>query len=148
MPSSLPDTPRHSSSDGSQTAASSTSSTIPKDTGFHGTVCVEVSNRHELDRTEMSAQNPRRDLSQFFFCTLMLLSVGVLLSDFLTYIETGRWTNMSIMRFYEILTNDGEERGAGSSLIGLRYVLELVPILPVFLAASVIVLNCRTKDQE
>jgi len=85
-------------------------------------------------------ENTGHDLSRLILGTFLLLSAGVFLSEILDFIETGTWTTMSVMAFVDLLTEEGEVAGARSALLGLRFVLSLVPVLPVFLMSCLIAL--------
>ena len=93
----------------------------------------------------MSEEEAERDLSRFFVETLLLLSGAVLLSDVIQYFETGIWANILIMEFVDVLTGDGEGASAGLTF-GFRYVLSVVPVIPVFLAGCIALLWNATKS--
>ncbi len=83
-------------------------------------------------------KNSGRDPSQLIVGTFLLLSVGVLLSEILDYIETGTWMNMSVMDFLDLLTENRETADARSQLLGLRSLFGILPILPLFLMSGLL----------
>jgi hypothetical protein len=79
---------------------------------------------------------------------LLILSATIFFSQILEYLETGRWSYMSMIEFFDLLTEDSEVPEGPTAPLLIRSVLSFVPAVPVFLAAAALALLQQLRRRK
>jgi hypothetical protein len=89
--------------------------------------------------SSMAFQERREnDAYALLWGVLLLLAAGVLAAQILDYVQTGLWSNISLLEFFDLLTEDGKQSTIHGGMFGLSWLLSAIPALPLFLIAALI----------